>query len=479
MSRKSMSGLPGAGAWAGFVALTVCLLSLWGLHERALGASAGLEGKPHSDRTKLIVDTDMGLDDARALFVLAGAPGVDVEIVMSVEGSTAAGKGADNAIGLLETAGLADVEVFRGRSYPALAAPPWRARAESLGGIAFPPPRALTQAPLDKDAASRVANVLPGATVVALGPLGNIARIEWLRGGALRETRVIIPAHIDAATARGWNLERDPEAAAAVLDKAGEIVLVDVDTPADGPRILCTLEGDAPAVRWILHTVCTGDGAHAFLYDELAAAAAARPDLFYTGTERYAASFVDGALRLEPRRDGSISIARLRDPAALESFLHAAWESPGSAEHGHLHAAVEHVDPIEMMRSFHGHLGPYVVVGYRMGRTALTAAGSAGHFGISARVFSILTPPRSCLIDGVQMGSGCTLGKRNIAIESFDGPPYAVFATTSGDTVTVSLRPEMPDSIARWIGAGGVEAAGMRIWEMETDDLFLVDGPRR
>lgn len=471
----------GAAIVAGVFPLSLLILPLWGLPEQALGASAGLEGKPLSNVVRLIVDTDMGLDDARALFVLAGASGLDLEIVMTVEGSAAAGKGADNAIGLLETAGLTAVQVLRGRSYPDRAPPPWRRTAESLGGIPFPPPRTLSQAPLDKDASSRVANALSGATVVAIGPLGNVARIEWLRTGTLRSSRIIIPVHIEGTTVGGWNLERDLEAAATVLEKAGEVVLVDVDAPVDARRILCALEGDAPAVRWILGTVCESDGAHAFLYDEIAAAAAVRQDLFETGRERYTASTADGTLRLEADENGSIRIAHLRGPAALEAFLHAAWEAPGSGEdtHGHPHATAENLDAVAMMRSFHGHLGPYVVVGYRMGRAAIEATGSSGHFGIGARVFSILAPPRSCLIDGVQMGSGCTLGKRNIEIEAHDGPPYAVFVTTEGDTVVVSLRPAIPDSIARWIEESGVEAAGMKIWEMDAETLFTVDGPRR
>ncbi|MDD3642677.1 MAG: nucleoside hydrolase [Candidatus Krumholzibacteria bacterium] len=456
----------------------IFVFPLWGVPGETLGSSAGFEGTPHGE-TRLIVDTDMGLDDARALFILAGFPGVDIEIVMTVEGSAAAGTGADNAIGLLETAGLADVRVLRGRSYPALEPPPWRAMAESLGGSAFPPPRALSQAPLDKDAHSRIAGALPGATVLSIGPAGNLARIERLRPGTLRTTLVIIPVHLDGTAVKGWNLERDPEAAAVVLEKAGEVVLVDTDAPVDDRHILCDLVGDTPAVRWILATVCGEDRAHSFIHDELGAAAAARPDLFETGSERYTVSLSDGTLRLAPGRTGNIRVARLRDSSALESFIHACWESPGAPEHEHVHASGGFADPIAAMRSFHGHLGPYVVIGYRMGRIALETTGSAGHFGIGARVYSTLEPPRSCLIDGVQMGSGCTLGKRNIAIEAYDGPPYAVFATNGGDTVIVSLLPAIPDSIARWIESEGVEDAGMRIWEMDEEALFSIGGPRR
>lgn len=341
MSRKMHRAAARTGAATGILICALVLCSLRCVPGETPGSSTGFEGALRGDAgkangdTRLIVDTDMGLDDARALFVLAGAPGIDLEIVMTVEGAAAAGTGAGNAIALLETAGLDDVRVLRGRSYPALDPPPWRAMAESLGGVAFPPPRILSQDPLDKDAHSSVANELPGATVLALGPLGNLARIEWLRAGALREARVMIPARLDGMVLGGWNLERDREAAATVFDKAGEIVLVDAGAAVDEQRIICGIAGETPAARWILATVCSGDNAHLFLHDEIAAAAAVSPGLFEIGPERYSVSLREGALVLSPDPDGPVRIARLRDPGAFEAFIHACWETPAPPSRRH------------------------------------------------------------------------------------------------------------------------------------------------
>ncbi|WOX56561.1 formylmethanofuran dehydrogenase subunit E family protein [Methanoculleus palmolei] len=68
---------------------------------------------------------------------------------------------------------------------------------------------------------------------------------------------------------------------------------------------------------------------------------------------------------------------------------------------------------VEELAKFHGHLGPFIVLGYRMGRHALHRLGS-DPFALSATVYCSGTPPESCLVDGVQIGSGCTFGKRNI-----------------------------------------------------------------
>lgn len=54
-----------------------------------------------------------------------------------------------------------------------------------------------------------------------------------------------------------------------------------------------------------------------------------------------------------------------------------------------------------------------------MGRYALQKLGD-NPFAIKASVYCSGTTPQSCLADGVQLGSGCTLGKGNIEIVKSD-----------------------------------------------------------
>lgn len=74
---------------------------------------------------------------------------------------------------------------------------------------------------------------------------------------------------------------------------------------------------------------------------------------------------------------------------------------------------------VQDLARFHGHLGPYIVLGYRIGRQALEILGG-DPFSINAEVFCSGVPPQSCLADGVQLGSGCTLGKGNIEVIQSD-----------------------------------------------------------
>ncbi|MEO0081043.1 MAG: formylmethanofuran dehydrogenase subunit E family protein [candidate division WOR-3 bacterium] len=62
---------------------------------------------------------------------------------------------------------------------------------------------------------------------------------------------------------------------------------------------------------------------------------------------------------------------------------------------------------------FHGHLGPWLVLGLRAGRHAADKL-KVKPFELQARVFCPSGTPYTCLLDGVQLGSGCTMGKGNI-----------------------------------------------------------------
>jgi len=93
----------------------------------------------------------------------------------------------------------------------------------------------------------------------------------------------------------------------------------------------------------------------------------------------------------------------------------------------------------------HGHLGPYLVAGIRMGLLALRELESSGYFRIQAESEAGRTTPLSCLNDGIQIGSGCTAGKGNLQIIG-EGAPRARFSTEDGREITIELRREIVDS---------------------------------
>ncbi len=103
---------------------------------------------------------------------------------------------------------------------------------------------------------------------------------------------------------------------------------------------------------------------------------------------------------------------------------------------------------IEQGADFHGHLGSFLVLGIRMGRLALKKLNSPGYESIEALVKTGTTPSLSCLADGIQISTGCTLGKGNIATEPLS-IPEADF-TSDGKSLTFRVRDDIMDVIETW-----------------------------
>nr|BAL58461.1 formylmethanofuran dehydrogenase subunit E [Candidatus Acetothermum autotrophicum] len=119
---------------------------------------------------------------------------------------------------------------------------------------------------------------------------------------------------------------------------------------------------------------------------------------------------------------------------------------------------------IERAVEFHGHLGPYLICGVRMGLLALRLLGSRGYTGLTVTVETGVTPPVSCLIDGLQIATGCTLGKGNISVLG-GGRPRAL-VRSKDQSVVVELRPEWPEKFAQMDGAVAAQTI-LRIPEEE------------
>jgi formylmethanofuran dehydrogenase subunit E len=124
---------------------------------------------------------------------------------------------------------------------------------------------------------------------------------------------------------------------------------------------------------------------------------------------------------------------------------------------------------------FHGHIGPFLAIGLRMGLVANERLGRAP-MDTSAVVTVEPKPPKSCLVDGIQFSTGCTMGKRNIMITPAP-EAIAVAFSRGADTLTVALRADFLERLEREL-AGAAEKAvidyAFRIMDTPTGELFEV-----
>lgn len=186
------------------------------------------------------LDCDTGIDDALALALLLGHPGVELAAVGTVSGNTAAGQAARNTLDLLALAGRDDIPVAVGAHHPLggrYAGGAGRIHGgNGIGGVELPrasrTPAPGTAAGLLIEAARRHPGEL---RVVATGPMTNLAvalrrepglaalvRDVTVMGGAVR-----VPGNITGHAEA--NIANDPTAAAEVLGAAWPVTLVPLD----------------------------------------------------------------------------------------------------------------------------------------------------------------------------------------------------------------------------------------------------------
>ena len=131
--------------------------------------------------TRVIIDTDPGLDDTAAiLFTLACPERVTVEMFTTVFGNTAIEHVTRNMLSILDVAGRNDIPVYQGAVRPLLREPNFAHHIHSqdgLGGLAAQYlPSGAVQPGIAAEKIVEHIMASPGeVTLIALGPLTNVA----------------------------------------------------------------------------------------------------------------------------------------------------------------------------------------------------------------------------------------------------------------------------------------------------------------
>ena len=185
----------------------------------------------------VILDVDTGVDDACALLLAALHPEVELRAVTCVGGNASVDDVVRNTLTVLDVAGCPDVPVARGAARPLLQ-PVSHARHvhgdDGMADLGWPSP---DRRPDPRHAVELLRDLLSQAaaggpedrvTLVTLAPLTNIALLLRTYPQAATGLREIVfmggAADVGNATASAeFNVWHDPEAAAVVLESAGEL----------------------------------------------------------------------------------------------------------------------------------------------------------------------------------------------------------------------------------------------------------------
>jgi formylmethanofuran dehydrogenase subunit E len=129
-------------------------------------------------------------------------------------------------------------------------------------------------------------------------------------------------------------------------------------------------------------------------------------------------------------------------------------------------------ETLNKIEQFHGHLGPYVVIGYKMGMIAKQRLGS-DPFSKKAVIWTGTKPPLSCIIDGIQISSGCTLGKGNISIHQ-DKVPKVQFKGENGKQLEIILKKHIQKEIDTKVNKENIMQFSEYIFKKSDQELFEI-----
>jgi len=182
--------------------------------------------------TPILLDCDPGHDDAIAILLALGSDEVELRGVTTVAGNQTLEKTTANAIRVLELAGRGDVPVAVGSPRPLVREPFVAAYVHGetgLDGPDLPPPQAE---PSPRHAVDFLAERVDGATLVATGPLTNVALLLALYPDARPDRIVLMGGAIaegNVTPAAEFNIWADPEAAARVFSSDLDVTMVGLD----------------------------------------------------------------------------------------------------------------------------------------------------------------------------------------------------------------------------------------------------------
>ncbi len=438
----------------------------------------------HTYRVPVLVDTDMALDDMRAIIMLLNSHMVDIPLVVVSDGISSPEKGVENLKALLSRFDRNGVHMARGKPSD-MPPPPVRPLSENIQwphkGASFSRSIAAKDAP---GAIIETLNGLPGRVVyLCLGPMTNLAEaIRQAPGIQSKISRVIYFGDHPKSADPGWNTTRDVDAAAGVFASGMDIYCIHPAKKDLRPFDRNMLEKmdaiGSPAAR-LVSTIHKGitvqkaiDQGHLMIWDENAVIYLESPELFkmepVSGDPylmRLNGFDAEGVLRAYVECLGRPADAHLdaRHAVVLKMFPHdPLMFKPDVAPHVDRiikRYGIEEWKAAVLTHELHRHLGIYSLIGAKMGvraREILDAPFDAlkvvSHAGNK--------PPLSCMNDGLQVSTGASLGRGTIRIDGENPMPSATFIYRN-ERLELTLKPRWREKIKADIKAAIQQFGGL------------------
>jgi inosine-uridine nucleoside N-ribohydrolase len=181
--------------------------------------------------TRVLLDCDPGHDDAIALLLALASPELELVGVTTVSGNQTIEKTTANALRILELVG-SEVPVAQGADRPLVRARHVADYVHGETGLDGPDLPPAQGSPVAEHAVDFLAQHVAGTTLVATGPLTNVALLLALHPDARPDRVVLMGGAIgegNVTPAAEFNIWADPEAARRVFESGLDVTMVGLD----------------------------------------------------------------------------------------------------------------------------------------------------------------------------------------------------------------------------------------------------------
>ncbi|MFO7657457.1 MAG: nucleoside hydrolase [Bacteroidales bacterium] len=425
-------------------------------------------------KQKYIIDTDCATDDFRAISFLLSRPEIEISAFIASDGTLEASEGASRLKSLLKNWQKGYIPVLCNH-FKTDIHPKWKAFNQ---GIQWG--NAVNNAPCE-DFSPVIEKILDMATekeytFICLGSLSSAAELMDKYPGFANKVKKIVWYNSSAFPREGFNYDCNPSAADRVLD--AEKTRVDIISNTGNSELIFDQKLLEPALKsdntlattlTVFHQQPEVNARlkenHFIFMDELVSAYILCPELFNMNIKlpyisiRYNTSYNIEAIRemvydlIAGNYTSERNIVFNAFPTKRELYNYDVRLIIDSAiaRHGH-----EEWKACVITDEFHGHLGIFSIVGAKMGVLAREYF-DVDQDHLTVTTFAGITPPYSCLNDGIQVSTGATLGQGTISVAPDSiTRPEAVFSHDD-KSIKIKLKDEYLKIINRDIREGIVK----------------------
>jgi pyrimidine-specific ribonucleoside hydrolase len=430
----------------------------------------------HGISLPVIVDTDMALDDIRAVTMMLNSEAFQVPLFVTSDGARSPQEGARNLQAILGYFNRSNIRVVQGKKLdkPDPECRTWIKEIKVPGSVKG----SETDFTMGS-AAEEIEKVLRSTEdpflYLCIGPLTNLA--EALQTNPDLKTRIsfliYFGRHPDDEYP-GWNTLRDPDAALSVFESGIRIYAMalpedrllpfnaelygrieELKTPASDLLIRIHRAPEIEALRLQNHFR---------VWDEMTVLYINNPSLFtfsvsanhgkvMTLSEIDNKGIYDAYLQalsysadqhLSPRQ--SVVLSQFpREPSLFKKDVRP-YVNEIIDRYG-----LEEWKACLLTNEFHRHLGIYSLIGAKMGVRAREIL-EAPFDTLKVTSYAGSDPPQSCMNDGLQVSTGASLGKGTIQVSEEQPSPTALFVYYDA-RLKMSLKSEIWEKIKKDLGA--------------------------